>query len=253
MNTIESITMIFPAYNEVARIENTVNEAVEFLNNQHLDYEIIVSADGDDGTRELVTLMSQNNPLIRVIGSEKRRGKGYGIREAVKIAGGDIISFADADNKTPITELSKFLPKFQEGYDVVIGSRGLPQSVIERPQPWYRQLGSKGFGLFMHLVTGMWEISDTQCGFKFFKGKVAHHLFSLQKIDNYMYDVEILYLAKQAKYRIAQVPVHWRDDGDSRLNLVKGNIRNFIDVLSIRFNHYPQLLNETNEKTLTQK
>ncbi len=49
-----------------------------------------------------------------------------------------------------------------------------------------------------------------------------------------MYDVEILYLARRAGYRLQQVGIHWRDDGDSRLVLVAGNIRNVVDVLSIR-------------------
>lgn len=246
------ITLILPAYNEASRINATIAEAVGFFKSHKLSYEIIVSADGNDGTREIVAELGKTNQNITVIGSVERLGKGYGIRQAVKIAHGDIIGFADADNKTPITELNKFIPKFQEGYDVVIGSRALSQSVIERPQPWFRQIGSRGFGVFIHLVAGLWDIGDTQCGFKFFKGNVARHLFSLQQIDGYMYDVEILYLAKKAGYRIAQMPVRWRDDGDSRLELVMGNIRNFKDVLSIRFRHYPPFLADAREQPLIQ-
>lgn len=234
----EMITLIFPAYNEAARIANTVSAAVRYFENQDLDYEIIVSADGDDGTRELVTRMSQANFRLRAIGNVERCGKGYGIRQAVAIARGDIIGFADADDKTPITELDKFLPYLQDGWHAVIGSRGQSESVIERQQPWYRRIGSKGFGVFMHIVMGLWDISDTQCGFKFFGGDVARDLFSRQKIDGYMYDVEILYLARCTGYRIRQVPVHWRDDGDSRLNLIAGNIRNVLDILKIRFIHH---------------
>ena len=215
-------------------------------------YEIIVSADGNDGTREIVTDMGKSNPRIRAIGSVERKGKGFGIRQAVKIAHGDIIGFADADNKTSITELEKFLPKFQEGFDVVIGSRAQVQSVIERPQPWYRRYGSKVFGVFMHLFAGLWDIGDTQCGFKFFKSRVARHLFSIQQINGYMYDVEILYLAKKNGYKIAQIPVHWHDDGDSRLELVRGNIRNFKDVISIRFRRYSSYSEVYQEQSLPQ-
>ena len=235
MKASKSITLILPAYNEAARIENTVKEAVSHFENQHLDYEIIVSADGDDGTRELVARMSQNNSLIRVIGSEERRGKGYSIRQAVAIARGDFIGFTDADDKTPITQLDGFLSLLENGTDIVIGSRALYNSIIERPQPLYRRLGSHGFGFFMHLVVGLWDIPDTQCGFKFFRSEVAKYLFARQKIDGYMFDVEILYLARCEGYRIQQVPVRWRDDGDSRLDLVMGNIRNIQDIFKIRF------------------
>lgn len=238
MKAFQTISLIFPAYNEAARIEGTINEAVAYFEKKGLDYEIIVAADGDDGTRDLVNHMSHANSRLKAIGSMERRGKGYGIRQAVKIAQGDVVGFADADNKTPITELDKFLPHLANGVEAVIGSRAQPKSVIERPQPLYRRVGSRGFGIFMHLVVGLRDIPDTQCGFKFFRRRVAKELFAHQKIDGYMFDVEILYLARRGGYCLLQVPVHWRDDGDSRLNLVTGNIRNVWDIFKIRFTRY---------------
>src|SRR5690606_29699481 len=115
-------------------------------------------------------------------------------------------------------------------------SRGLSDSLIERKQPLFRQIGSRAFGIFMHTIIGLNDIIDTQCGFKFFKHSVAKRLFEQQVIDGYMYDVEILALAKYHKYSIAQVPIRWRDDGDSRLNLVAGNLRNAWDIFRIRWN-----------------
>jgi dolichyl-phosphate beta-glucosyltransferase len=234
----KKITLIIPAYNEAGVIENTVLEACSYFESKNMDYEIIVSADGNDGTREIVSGVRRKNPRIFVIGGVERRGKGYGIRQAIKVAVGDIIGYTDADNKTPINEFDKFTPLLlADGYDVIIGSRGERESRIERYQPWYRQIGSKGFGVFMHLAAGLWDISDTQCGFKFFQAGVARDLFSRQLIDGYMFDVEILFLARKLGYTIQQVPIRWRDDGDSRLDLISGNIRNFKDVLKIRYLH----------------
>jgi dolichyl-phosphate beta-glucosyltransferase len=228
------LTLILPAYNEVNRIAQTITEAKAYLDGRRLTYEIIVSADGDDGTRELVAQMARDDPTLKVIGNVERRGKGYGIRQSVGLARGEIIGFIDADNKTPITEFDKFEPWLRDGYGVVIGSRALRESHIERPQPLYRRLGAKGFGLLVHSIVGLPEIVDTQCGFKFFQRRIALDLFSRQGIDGYMFDVEILHLAQQSGYRIAQVPVRWRDDRDSRLALLSGNIRNLIDILRIR-------------------
>jgi dolichyl-phosphate beta-glucosyltransferase len=232
------LSLIFPAFNEARSISTTLLEAVQYLEKHKLTYEIIVSADGNDGTRDIVAEMSKSNPLIRGIGSSERRGKGRGIRNAVTLATGKWIGFSDADNKTPITEFDKFIPFLEKGKEVVIGSRGGRQARIERPQPWYRRIGARGFAVFMHVFTGLWKISDTQCGFKFFQADVAHDLFSRQQIDGYMFDVEILYLAKKAGYCVAQVPIRWRDDGDSRLQLLRGNIQNVVDVLSISFRKY---------------
>jgi glycosyltransferase involved in cell wall biosynthesis len=228
------ISLIFPAYNEARRITDTLTEAKRYFEARGLSHEIIVSADGTDGTGEIVAAMAKTDPTIKVIGSAERRGKGYGIRRAVPLASGKIIGFADADNKTPIDEFDK-IKSLLDTHDLVIGSRGLRESRIEHAQPLYRQLGSRGFGIFMHLVVGLSDIVDTQCGFKFMQRPVALDLFSRQKINGYMYDVEILYLARKAGYSIAQVPVRWRDDGDSRLQLVSGNIRNALDIFRIRF------------------
>ena len=235
MPSTPQISLILPAYNEAARIANTVAEAKAYFESRALAYEIIVSADGTDGTREIVADLARTDPTLRVIGSPERRGKGYGIRQAIPLASGAIVGFADADNKTPVDELDKFLPLLNGDYDLVIGSRGLAESKIEHPQPLYRQLGSKGFGVFMHLVVGLHDIIDTQCGFKFLRHDVAADLFARQQIDGYMYDVEILYLAQQSHYKIGQVAVRWRDDGDSRLQLLSGNIRNALDIFRIRF------------------
>jgi dolichyl-phosphate beta-glucosyltransferase len=204
-----------------------------------LTYEIIVSADGDDGTRELVARMAVEDPRLSVLGSSRRGGKGRGIREGVARARGEVIGFVDADYKTPIDEMDKLLPWLEQGYDLAIGSRALAESRIERRQPWYRRMGSRAFALSMHVTLGLWDVHDTQCGFKFFRGPVAKDLFARQRIDGYMFDVEILRLATRAGYKMKEVGVRWHDDGDSRLDLVAGNWRNLVDVLRIRFGTYP--------------
>lgn len=232
------VTVIVPAYNEAARIEGTLGEIRAYFAAKPYDCEIIVSADGTDGTRERVAAMAKSGGRLRVIGSSERGGKGRGIRKAVALAEGDVIGFVDADNKTPISEFDLFEPHLNNGCDVVIGSRGLTTSRIERAQPWFRRWGSKGFGLVMHAAVGLPDIVDTQCGFKFFRGSVARDLFRRQRIDGYMFDVEVLFLATSRGCRIAQVPIRWRDDGDSRLDLVTGNLRNVMDLLKIRWRRY---------------
>jgi dolichyl-phosphate beta-glucosyltransferase len=117
----------------------------------------------------------------------------------------------------------------------VIGSRVLGGAAIERRQPFYRRVGSRGFSVVMRLLVGLWGIPDTQCGFKFFRGPVARDLFARQRIDGYMFDVEVLHLARRSGYRLKQVGVRWRDDGDSRLALVAGNWQNLVDLFRIRF------------------
>ena len=228
------ITLILPAYNESATIRRTISRTVDYFTERQYSYEIIAAIDGDDGARELVAEMGKSNPAIKVTGHSDRSGKGRGIREAIRISTGSVIGYADADYKVPIEEFDKIHPLLAQGYDVVIGSRGLAKSVIERKQPLYRRLGSRGFAVFMRTVVGLAGISDTQCGFKFFTRDAALRLFAAQKIDGYMFDVEILAIAQLYGYRIAETPIRWQDDGDSRLQLFRGNVRNVIDIFRIR-------------------
>ena len=232
------ISLILPAFNEASRIAATIGDVVSYFNAQNYKYELIVAADGDDGTREKARELALTNPSIKVIGEPARRGKGRGIREAVAIASGKIIGFADADNKVPIEDYSTLQPWLAGGYEIVIGSRALRDSKIERPQPLYRRIGSRGFGIFMHLVVGLADLPDTQCGFKFFRGDVARDLFRRQRVDGYMFDVEILRLAQILNYRIKEVGIRWRDDGDSRLDLVAGNWRNAKDIMKIGLSRF---------------
>jgi len=230
------ISLILPAYNEARVIPETIREAVRYFSDARLRYEIIVAADGSDGTREIVRDLARANPVLRAIGGDQRRGKGRGIREAVALASGSIVGYADADNKVPIEEYEKFRPWLAEGIEVAIGTRR-GNATIERAQPLYRRIGSRGFHWFMQAAVGLPGITDTQCGFKFFQAAAAKQLFGRQKIDNYMFDVEILALSRRLGYRVQQVPIRWRDDADSRLNLVAGNLRNVRDIVRIGIEH----------------
>lgn len=228
------VSLILPAFNEAGTIAATILAAGRYFQARGLRYEIIVAADGDDGTRELALETSRQGEPVRVIGNRQRSGKGRGVREAVALARGKIVGYADADNKVPIEEFDKMRLWLGQGYDVAIGSRAMRDSQIEKRQPLFRQIGGKGFGVFMHAVVGLKGITDTQCGFKFFTREAAGEIFRRQRIDGYMFDVEILAIARRLGYRIQQTPIRWRDDGDSRLALVSGNVRNVIDIFRIR-------------------
>ena len=228
------LTLILPAFNESRTIASTLSKTIAYFDERRYTYQIIVAADGADGTRERVAELGRTNPQIQVTGHAERLGKGRGVREAIALANGEIIGYADADYKVPIEEFDKIEPLFKE-FDVVTGSRALNRSLIERKQPLYRRVGSRGFAVFMQTVVGLRGVTDSQCGFKFFRRHAALELFRCQKIDGYMFDVEILALAQLFGYRIKEVPIRWRDDGDSRLQLLSGNLRNVADIFRIRF------------------
>jgi dolichyl-phosphate beta-glucosyltransferase len=235
------LSLIVPAYNEVRRIAATLESMRAYLDSQKMSWEIIVSADGTDGTREAAAAWGKGDPRLNVIGSPQRLGKGRGIRQGIERAGGQIIGFVDADYKTPVEEIEKILPALAEGYDLAIGSRKVGDSQVEVAQPLYRRAGSAAFHVVMGTLLGLRDIRDTQCGFKFFQRDAAKTIFAHQRIDGYMFDVEVLRLARLMGYRIKEVGVRWRDDGDSRYSPLSGTIKNAKELLRIRLMRYPDL------------
>jgi dolichyl-phosphate beta-glucosyltransferase len=199
-----------------------------------------VSVDGDDDTAEIVQQAQRTWPQLMLTAERGRHGKGHGLRRGMALASGEIVGFLDGDYKTPIEEVDKVLPWLSRGYDIVAGSRGLSESRIDVPAKLYRRIGSHLFAIVLRALIGLHHITDTQCGFKFFKGAAAQEIFSHAFIDGYMCDIEILWLAERFGLRVKEVGIAWRDDADSRLQLVRGNLRNGLDLLRIRVAPYPR-------------
>ena len=228
------LSVIVPAYNEAAAIPKTFEAMRQFLDGQDYAYEVILVSDGDDATPDIAADIARSWPNLVINCEGGRHGKGHGIRRGAALARGEIIGFLDADYKTPVDELRKLLPWLATHFDIAIGSRAMSASKIERAQRWYRRLGSRGFAMLMHAIVGLPDITDSQCGFKFFTREAANAIFSRARIDGYMCDVEYLFLASQFGFRVKEIGIRWSDDGDSRLELVRGNLRNVMDLVRIR-------------------
>lgn len=83
---------------------------------------------------------------------------------------------------------------------------------------------------------GISEIKDTQCGFKLFKQNEAKKIFNLNRIERFMFDAETIINAQKLGYKMKEFPVEWSNDPDSRFNPIKGTIKNFKELLWIKFN-----------------
>ena len=86
----------------------------------------------------------------------------------------------------------------------------------------------------MRTTTGL-KVQDTQCGFKLMRGPIGRRIFSVQKLDGFSFDVEMLVIANENGYSIAEVPVRWFNADDSKVTLA-GGLRSFSDLLVIAAN-----------------
>ncbi|MFO7917178.1 MAG: glycosyltransferase [Anaerolineae bacterium] len=216
------LSAVVPCYNESENLRRGVlEEMAEYLDARDFSYEVIISDDGSsDESREIVRRRLEDKPHFRLLENE-HGGKPHAVWQGIRAAEGEIVLITDMDQSTPIGQLEKLLPYFEQGYDVVIGSRGAGRENF----PLYRRMGSSVFRFFRRLLL-LPDIEDTQCGFKALRTAVAREIFpqlevirgpvSVKGWKVTAFDVELLFLAKRTGYDIAEVAVEWADRDVSR-------------------------------------
>ncbi|MBZ9578411.1 glycosyltransferase family 2 protein [Patescibacteria group bacterium] len=230
------LSVIIPAYNEEERLPKTLREIDEYLRKQNYESEIIVVSDGStDRTVEIVKNLMNEIKNLKLVEFEKKRGKGFGVRQGMLRASGEYRVFTDADNSTSIDQVEKMWPEFEVGFDIIIGSRDIKGAVIAVPQSWFRRRLGDIFNLIVQVISGLWGIWDTQCGFKGFIKKAAEDIFPKTVINRFAFDVEVLILAKKLGYRFKEIPVVWINDPESKVKF-KSMVEMLIDVFKIRLN-----------------
>ncbi len=230
----ESVSVVIPAYNEADRIAPTIRRIDEYCRGRFRDCEIIVVDDGSrDATRSIVKNMQEAMTSLRCEGYEGNRGKGFAIRHGIASSRGDLILISDADLSTPIEEVEKLLACYDEGYDVVIGSRALRGSDIVVRQPWWRELMGRTFNTFVRALLSV-EFKDTQCGFKLFRGDRGREIFGRAEVDRFAYDVEVLYLARKAGLKIKEAPIRWVNSPNSKVSPVRDSLQMLKDLIKLR-------------------
>lgn len=236
------ISIVIPSYNESQNLKRGVLEQVSiYLNSLKMDYEIIVVDDGSsDSSVELIKKAILKNPHLKLI-ENKHGGKAMAVMTGMMEAKGEIVLFTDMDQATPINQLEKFIPKFKEGFDIVIGSRK-----GRRGAPFIRKLSAWGFSILRAIILGL-PFKDTQCGFKAFNKEAVQRIIPKIKHEwgvvhfkggavNAGFDVELLYLAKKYGFKIAEVDVEWNYVDTERVQVVKDALAAIYDMLRIRIN-----------------
>jgi dolichyl-phosphate beta-glucosyltransferase len=235
MSTPE-ISIVIPAYNEEDRLPGYLREVVIFLDARAESYEVIVVDDGSiDGTAEAVERFAEHAPSVRLLRLPENRGKGYAVRIGILSACGRSRLFTDADGATSIQELSRLESAIDGGADIAIGSRALSGDSVTVKGRLHRKIMGQLFNLLVRLFA-VKGIHDTQCGFKLFTASAAETIFPLLTIDDFGFDVELLYVARQHGLSISEVPVNWTDIAGTKVRIVRDSWRMLRDILRVRRN-----------------
>jgi len=214
------LSVVIPAYNEQERIGDTLTAVLGYVDANRIQAEILVVDDGSTDRTSDVATEKLGRQRGRVLRNVENRGKGYSVRKGITEARGRWVLMCDADQSTPIEEHARFAEIARDrDLDIVIGSRGLPDSKIEVRQRAYRESLGKTFNFIVRSLTGL-RLHDTQCGFKLMDRKRVMPIVEKSIIDGFAFDVELLCVATRFGLSIAEVPVIWRNSPESKVNVV---------------------------------
>ena len=195
---MSSLSIVLPAYNEEANVENAVEQVSTVAQQLGMDYEIILVNDGSaDRTGEVARELVQRVPNFQLVEHYPNRGYGGSLKAGFAAATKDLIAFTPADNQFVFSEVNRLLERLDEA-DVVSGYRA------ERQDTFIRKLNAIGWNTLVRLLFGH-LCRDIDCGFKLFRREVLEHVTLVS--DGAMIDTEFLAGAKARGFRITDVPV----------------------------------------------
>ena len=229
------LSVVIPAYNEERRLPRTLDRVLRYLREKHPSGEVIVVDDGStDGTARVVREIEKTASELRLVSRGRNRGKGFSVREGMLEARGRRALFTDADLSAPIEEAEKLLAALDQA-EVAIGSRAVDRSLIEIHQSFLREMAGILFNKIVRLFTGL-PFEDTQCGFKAFRMERARIVFEQQRIEDFGFDPEILFLAQRHGLRAVEFPFRWAHDPGTKVHVLRDSLRMLLDLLLIRWN-----------------
>jgi dolichyl-phosphate beta-glucosyltransferase len=239
---METLSLILPAYNEERRLPRTfglIQRAIQEGVFQGCQLqEILVVDDGSSDRTALMGLEARSVlPQIRVLEVLPNQGKGNAIHTGLRASQSTWCLVADADSSTPWDQFQKLWTHTHRSSPptpIAIGSRDLPESDIRTSQSWVRENMGKTFNWLVRMITGL-PFHDTQCGFKLIHRPSIQSFLPKLIVKRFAWDVEFLMFARSANLSIAEVPVAWEHQDESRVNPVKDSLEMLMRVIQLRF------------------
>ncbi|MFN8025752.1 MAG: glycosyltransferase [Acidimicrobiia bacterium] len=228
-----TVDVVLPVYNEEVVLERSVERLHAFLS-QHFPFTwriTVVDNASTDGTWRKAENLAAGLDHVRAIHLDQK-GRGLALRSAWTASDAAVVAYMDVDLSTDLDALLPLVAPLVSGHsDVAIGSRLAPTSSVARAPK--REFISRTYNLILRTVMAT-RIRDAQCGFKAVRGDIARKLVPAVEDDGWFFDTELLLLAERNGLRIAEVPVTWVDDPDSRVHIantawndLKGTARMF--------------------------
>ncbi|MGQ0538001.1 MAG: dolichyl-phosphate beta-glucosyltransferase [Gemmatimonadaceae bacterium] len=248
------VDVVIPVLNEAHVLAKSVATVREFLGaNLPCRWRVVIVDNGSsDGTHTVARALSRRHDDVQFL-QLPRRGRGRALRHAWMQSDADVMCYTDVDLSTELTSLTKMVQAIAaDGFDVATGSRLLPQSQTTRSPK--RELISRAYNIFVKGV--LWtSFSDAQCGFKAISRSACAALVPEVKDQSWFFDTELLTLAEKRGYRVADIPVRWIEDDDSRVKIIRTAWDDIRGVMRVRWKLWREVFvpRSAGERVLTRR
>ena len=241
-DAMASLDIVVPCLNEERQLPICLDQLLTFCR-QHMrehEWRVVVADNGStDRTIEIAQTAQADYPG-KVYGLRlEQPGRGRALRKAWLESDAEIVCYMDVDLSTNLEALPPLIDAIaNEGYDVAVGSRLMRGSKVEL-RTLKREITSHCYNA---LIKAMFftRFSDAQCGFKALSRSAADEILPVTKDLAWFLDTEILIIAEKRGYRVKDVPVHWRDDPDTRVKVAQTAWRDVKGLLRLRFGGIPK-------------
>lgn len=230
------LSIVIPARDEQKKIGADIGAASAFLAGLGSPGEILVV---DDGSRDATAQEASRAPVAasvsRAVLALERRGKGAALRAGAAASRGAFVLFSDSGGCIPFEHSLRGIDLIRSGAcAIAIASRRHPATqIVAAPSP-FRRIGSRLFMALIHRLAGIHGLfSDTQCGFKVFRGDVVRELCAEAIATGFMLDIELILRARRHGFRIQEFPVRWTCDRDTRLRPLPAALSSLLELRRI--------------------
>jgi len=197
-----------------------------------VNWNVIVSIDGNDGTEGIVKGMMREYSFISYDKNHVRGGKGWAIKRVVNRASGEFTILMDADGSISFSDIIKAM-NMTESYDVIIFDR---YSGNKSEIPLIRRISSRGLNILVKVLLGI-KVNDTQCGYKIIRTYMLKEAFTEVAVTNAFFDVDLLYHLNNIKPRINIIKIDYRHDGNCKFNVFSSTVGHGISLMAFRLRH----------------
>jgi len=231
-------TLVIPAFNEASRIRATLEAYAPEMQAQDARLHIVVNGTEDDTEAIIRKEFLPRFSCIQLTVIPEQIGKGGALMRGFRDAETDLVGYVDADGSSPPEALFHLIEELGEAPGLIIGSRWMPESRIDIPQPWSRQLASRVFNLLVRILFGM-KIHDTQCGAKVMHRSVIREVLPNIGSTQWAFDVELIFHARRLGYPIREVPVAWDDREGSKVRMGHSALQMTLALTRLRLLYSP--------------